>query len=135
MNLPNIEDNDRSAWQERIRALEDESRLAFLARDLDRLDELWSDHFVVNSPINRILDKREVLDLLQKGVIAHSQLEQHIELIRRNGDLVIVMGSELVTNSPDAFIVRRRFTDIWRQEGSSWRLFARHAHVTSEPSK
>jgi hypothetical protein len=50
---------------------------------------------------------------------------------------VILMGLEIVQPVRDApsvgFVagqeVRRRFTNIWKNEGDAWRLFARHANV------
>jgi ketosteroid isomerase-like protein len=128
MNQPAIPDNVHS-WQQEIKALENESRRAFLAQDVARLNELWSDGLVVNSPINRIHYKQQVLDLLAKGVIAHTSLEQNIELLHRHHETVIVMGSELVRNDPESAILRRRFTNLWRREGVAWRLFARHANI------
>jgi hypothetical protein len=53
-------------WQDEIERLEEESRVAFLAQDLDRLRQLWSENLSVNSPINRIHDRSQVLDLLEK---------------------------------------------------------------------
>ncbi len=119
-------------WEKEIRALEEEGCRAFLARDLDRLEATWSDELLVNSPINRVHDKRQVLDLLRAGTIAHASLESRIETIRRHGDLVVVMGSDLVTNSPGGPEIRRRFTNLWRREGASWRLFVRHANIVAE---
>jgi hypothetical protein len=47
------------------------------------------------------------------------------------------MGLETLvpkTDAPAAGLVagqvtRRRFTNIWKKEGGTWRLFARHANV------
>jgi ketosteroid isomerase-like protein len=128
MNQSAPPDNDHS-WQQEIKSLENEGRLAFLAQDVARLSQLWSDDLVVNSPINRIHHKQQVLDLLAKGVIAHASLEQDIELLHRNNDIIIVMGSELVGNDNESAILRRRFTNLWRREGVAWRLFARHANI------
>jgi len=122
----------QSPWETEIRALEAEGCRAFVARDLRRLNELWSDRFVVNSPINRVLDKRRVLDLLQAGTIAHASYESHIEALHRFDGFVVVMGHEAVANSPGGPIVRRRFTNVWIAEGGSWRLIARHANVIAE---
>jgi len=122
-----------SDWEKEIRALEKEGCRAFIARDLGRLEVLWSDDFIVNSPINRVQDKQRVFDLLRAGTIAHSTLESEIDLIQRFGDLVVVMGSDRVTNSPDGPVIKRRFTNVWRLEEGSWRLFVRHANVVPDP--
>lgn len=132
MDSYDINDGDEPDWQEKVIALEDENRRAFVARDFERLEDLWSDQFVVNSPINRVNDKRQLLDLLRAGTIAHSSLQGQIELIQRLGNLVVVMGSEVVTNTPDGPIIRRRFTNLWLAEGGTWRLIVRHANVIAD---
>ena len=134
MDRPDIKGSDQSAWEQEVRALEDEGRRAFLARDLERLNDLWSDHLIVNSPINRVHDKGRVLDLLRAGTIAHSSIESQIETIQRYGNLVVVMGSELATNSPGGPVIRRRFTNLCQAEGSSLRLIARHANMINGPT-
>ena len=124
---------DDVSWQQRITELEGENCRAFIARDIKRLNELWSDQLIVNSPVNQIFEKERVLDLLRAGTIAHSSLESEIEVIRRHGEIVVVMGGESVANSPDGPIFRRRFTNLWRIEDGSWRLFIRHANMIAEP--
>jgi ketosteroid isomerase-like protein len=116
-----------------ITALEKENCRAFVARDIGRLDQLWSDDLLVNSPINRVNDKRLVLELLQAGVIAHVFLENQIEACRIDGDIAIVMGSETVRDKPDGPTLHRRYTNVWRTEGDAWRIFIRHANLIAEP--
>ena len=133
MNHPSTMNGDQSGWRQEVQALEEENRRAFLSRDLERLNTLWSDDLLVNSPINRVNEKRQILDLLQAGVIAHSSLQSHVEVCQRYGDLVVVMGREVVANSPDDLPLHRRFTNVWRAEGGSWRLILRHANVIPAP--
>lgn len=112
-----------------ILALEQAGREAFLARDLRTLENLWSDALQVNSPINRVHSKQQVLALLGAGVIAHTALDATVELVMRHPDTVVVMGSERVVDDPAAPAVHRRFTNVWRREGDAWRLFVRHATI------
>lgn len=121
-------------WQAEIAAVEEAANDAFLKRDLARLDELFSDALVVNSPINAVHDKRKILELLGRGVIGHVSSTIRHELMRRDGDLVVVMGADAVRNSEDAPMLRRRFTNVWRREGGRWRLCARHANVVADVS-
>ena len=114
-----------------ILSLEDAWREAFLARDVARLDALWSDALQVNSPINRVHSKQQVLALLQAGVIAHTALDATVESIVRHGDVVVVMGSERVVDDPAAPPIHRRYTNVWRREGEAWRLFVRHANAVA----
>jgi hypothetical protein len=124
---------DRDAdWQAEIATLEDEANQAFLDRDIGRLEEIFSDELVVNSPINLINDKKKILELLKDHLIGHVSSTIRHEFMRRDGELVIVMGSDAVQNSPAEPVLRRRFTNVWRREGDRWRLYVRHANVIAE---
>lgn len=117
------------AWQQEIRAREEENGRAFLAADLPALDRLWTEDFLVNSPLNFVNDKPRTLALLEAGRIRHTSLTHDIEHMSRHGDVVVVMGSDRVTDPPDGMITHRRFTNLWRLEGGEWRCFARHANA------
>jgi len=54
-------------WEQEIRTLEEQSRVAFLAGDISTLDGLMDDRLLVNSPLNTVKDKAKVLDLLGKA--------------------------------------------------------------------
>jgi len=116
-----------SAWETEIRQIEDECRLAFLAQDVERLRKMLADDLAVNSPLNRINSREQVLDLLQRGIIRHESMEQRIEQIARHGDVVVVMGEDAVKNPGAPAVVRRRFTDVWRDIDGAWKLIARQA--------
>jgi ketosteroid isomerase-like protein len=122
-----------------VRALDDQERAAALNRDVAALDRLWSDGFAVNAPNNQVVvGKRAVLEtFVHSGVIDFSSFERHIEFLRVDGDVTIIMGLETLVPNSDApsaglvagQVVKRRFSNIWRKEEDSWRLFARHANV------
>jgi ketosteroid isomerase-like protein len=117
-----------------VRALDNEERLAALKRDVRALERLWSDQFTVNAPNNKVvIGKRAVLDeFVVSGVIHFTTFERSVEFIRIDGDYALVMGAETVRPraGPSAGqIVSRRFTNVWRKEAGTWRLFARHANV------
>jgi ketosteroid isomerase-like protein len=119
-------------WKTEITASEAESARAFLARDIARLEQLWSDDLLINSPLNKVSPKRQILEMLQKGVIAHHALEQRPEIMRRDGDLVVVMGFDFVQDTPESPVLRRRITNVWRQENGAWRLYIRQATLAPE---
>lgn len=128
-----------SAAEATVRALDDQERLAALNQDLAALERLWSEHFIVNAPSNQILpNRRAVLDWFRKGMTTRSSYERSIEQVRVDGDIAIVMGAETLKptgNAPQAGqTVRRRFTNIWKKEGDTWRLWARHANVIPAPA-
>lgn len=128
-----------SAAVTRIRALDNEERIAALNHDYAALERLWSEHFTVNAPSNVVMPNRKaVLDWFRSGMTTRSSYERIIEHIRIDRDIAIVMGEEVLTptgNAPHAgAMVRRRFTNIWKKEGDAWRLWARHANWIPAPA-
>jgi ketosteroid isomerase-like protein len=117
------------SWEQDIRAREEENRVAFLAGDVAVLDRLWTDDFLVNSPLSLVNDKPRTLALLQAGRIRHSSFTVDIEQMACHGDVVVVMGRDRVTDGPEQTVSHRRFTNLWRLDGGAWRCFARHANV------
>jgi len=126
MNRTPAPDAEAPEWEREIRRLEEEARRAFLDADIATLDRLWADTFTVNSPLERINEKRQVLHLLQSGRIRHSTYECEIERISRHGDVVTVMGRDDVSGPP-AGPARRRYTNVWQLQDGRWRTIARHA--------
>ena len=123
-----------SADEATVRALDDQERAAVLNQDFPALERLWSDQLLVNAPSNQVTrGKRAVLDLVRRGLIRYSLFERRVEFVRVDGDLAFVMGAETVRPIGEAPMagqtVQRRFTNIWRKEGGTWHLIARHANV------
>ena len=125
----------RNPEEDVVRSLDDQERSAALKRDVEALERLWSDQFTVNAPNNKVvIGRRAVLDtFVRGGIINFSSFERKIEYMRIDGDLAILMGGETVRPTADAPMagqtVQRRFTNIWKKEAGTWRLFARHANV------
>ena len=123
------------SWESEVRGREEQARTAFLAADLGALNELMADGYVVNSPLQRVVTKQQLFELIGAGRIRHSTYQSEIDHIVRHGDTVVVMGHDSVTDPPDGAVSRRRYTNVWQLDGGVWRSIARHAHVTSrEPA-
>ncbi|HVZ57839.1 MAG TPA: nuclear transport factor 2 family protein [Chitinophagaceae bacterium] len=125
--------DNHSKVESEIRKLEEKERNAMLNHDTSSLKEVWAADFMVNAPFNRVtLSSREVIDLINKGIIRLSFLTRNIEQIMVKKDVVITMGSEEVVeagNSPTAGqTIKRRYTNIWMKQNGVWRLTARHAN-------
>jgi ketosteroid isomerase-like protein len=133
---------DRTSDEDNVRSLDDQERIAALERDVPALERLWSEDFVVNAPNNQVVaGRRAVLDtFVGSGVINFSRFDRQIEFIRAEGSFVIIMGLETIqplSDAPGAGLVagqtiERRFTNIWKNEAGTWRLFARHANVLAK---
>lgn len=95
-----------SADSAAIHALEEQERLAVLNQDLDTLERIWSERFMVNSPFNQVApDRGVVLDIFRQGMAHYASFDRRIERILLDGDLAIVMGAETVRpigNAPRA---------------------------------
>jgi hypothetical protein len=133
VGIPQHADKIMPRWEADVRALEEQGRLAFLAGDIDTLRGLWSDQLLVNSPINRVHDKEQVIQLLQAGIIRHNSLECHIEFVTRYDEVVVVMGRDQVTDTPEGPTIDRRFTNIWQERNGCWKLIARQATIINQP--
>ena len=116
-------------WEQEIRTLEEQGRVAFLAGDTATLDGMWDNRLLVNSPLNIVNDKARVLGLLGSGRIRHTSDEVEIEHIARYGDVVVVMGRDTVDGPPTHVLTHRRFTNIWQLQDGAWQMIARHAQV------
>jgi Domain of unknown function (DUF4440) len=95
-----------------------------------------ADDLVVNNPLNRIAGRDAVAAFNASGHISYRSYERRIEYAGLRGELVLLMGEEIVTpkgttNPWSGREVRRRFTDMWKQEGGRWVLTARQATVIS----
>ena len=94
---------------------------------------LWSDDFVVTNPLNKFVNKQQVLGMVESGFLVITSLDRQIEYVRVYGDIVIVAGSETVVwggKMPNAGRTEHlRFTGIWMRQEGRWQQIARHANV------
>jgi hypothetical protein len=125
--------NTAGTWEQDVRAAEERHRQAFLATDTAALRAMFSDRLVVNSPLNTVVDKTQLLEMVRSGRIAISSFMQQIEHIERYGDVAVVMGQDAVVYAPPSPLAgqtqKRRFTDMWQMENGRWRFIARQATV------
>lgn len=116
-----------------IRALDLAHAQAIFTGDAKALDRLMDDEVTVNHPTGRIVkEKKELLDLIDKGVIRYTAFERTPERFLFYPDLVVVMGSEVVVpaeGAPNAGQrLQRRYTNAWMKRDGQWRLAFRHAN-------
>ena len=106
---------------------------AFLHEDASELARLWSDDMVVTNPLNKFVDKRQVLGMVQSGVLTFTALDRTITYAHVYGDTVILAGHETATwgsKMPHAGKTDNLlFTAVWMKVGGRWQEVARHANV------
>lgn len=116
-----------------VRQLSDQEVQAMLHSDADAMARLWSDDLVVNNPLQKFVDKKQVLGLVKSGFLAFTSYERQIGYIRDYGNTVIVAGHETLVFSgkmPNAGKTQHlRFTAVWMKQHGRWQEVARHADI------
>ena len=106
---------------------------AFMDQDAGELASLWSDDMVVTNPLNKFVTKRQVLGMVQSGVLTFTSNDRVIEYAHVYGDTVILAGRETVTwgsKMPHAGKTEHLlFTAVWMKRAGHWQEVARHANV------
>ena len=97
----------------------------------DELGQFFAADCLVHGSSNEILDCREVVERFRSGKLSFSAYERKIERTLVNGDVVVLMGEEIVTaaGEPGARPIHRRITSAWRKIDGRWQQFARQSTV------
>jgi uncharacterized protein (TIGR02246 family) len=127
----------------RVTAAANDPRIAAALAAVDRMDAALIDddhatfaaqlgpNLVVNNPQNGVSVREAVGQRSNTGLIRYSQYARSVEYAGMLDDAVVLMGEERVIprgDGPDAGQqVRRRFTDLWKQDGARWVLVLRQA--------
>jgi ketosteroid isomerase-like protein len=114
-----------------IRTLEQAEVKAVLAKDSVTLLKLWDKDYVVNSPDNVVVFPGKTT--LDRPVLKRARISftREVEQVIIQGDVAFAMGNETVVTASQT--LKRRYTNIWMQKGSSWQLVARHASIICPP--
>jgi hypothetical protein len=118
-----------------IRNLENMEGEAWVKKDSITLFRLFSPDLVVNSPLNKVIGLEVLKKLIRAGKVDVSFSEKNIEKVSFINDMAVVMGSDIV--KPQGAMdnagktVTRRYTDVWINGSTGWRLTIRQATVIS----
>ena len=119
--------------EEEIRKVNAQEVEALLRNDIGALGHIWSDDLVVTNPLNKFVNKQEVLRLIESGTLAFASYERRIEYVHLYQNTAIVVGSETVIwagKMPNAGKTSLlRFTGIWARQNGHWQEVARHANI------
>ena len=124
----------------RIKAvLEARTRAADAAtrQDWKTVEDLFAPDVVVHSPINRVVQRDDIVARFRNGQIAAEPdtATVRLEFVGVRGDSVVIMAEESFRPGPKApnagKLIRRRATDIWKQYGGAWKLAIRQATITA----
>jgi len=116
-----------------LRSLNAQEVDALMHNDLKTLSRLWSDDFVVTNPLNKFVDKQQVVELIESKTLAFKSYDRQIEYIRIHDATAVVAGNETVVwagKMPNAGKTSQvRFTAVWMKQKGRWQEVARHANI------
>ncbi len=119
--------------EDQVRRLSAEEVQAFLRKEPATLARLWSDDFVVTNPLNQFVTKKQVLGMVESGVLEIASFDRQIDYLKVYGDTVILAGRETVLwggKMPNAGRTEQlRITAVWMRQQDRWQQVARHANV------
>jgi Domain of unknown function (DUF4440) len=123
-----------------LRAADAEELRNVLTGDANAMRSLMHPNYMVNSPVNQIVRKDQLIKLLSEGKIASEAIERTIEATAITDNVGIVMGRETIKPKPSSElglvhgvkILERRFTNVFVFEHGNWRLLARQSTVIQE---
>jgi hypothetical protein len=122
--------------EEEIRRLNAKEVEALLRNDIKTLGRLWSDDFIVTNPLNKFVNKQQVVGLIESSTLAFTSYEREIVYVHSYRDMVIVAGSETVVwagKMPTAGKTSHlRFTAVWIKQDGRWQEVARHANIINQ---
>ena len=109
---------------------------ALVAGDMATFAAVFTDDAAINSPQNTVNRPAQAKGRFAAGLIAYSRYDRVIDYAAvRPGGEVVVMGEERLVprdGAPNAGrTVRRRFTDVWRDESGTWKLALRQATIVA----
>lgn len=127
-----------AALEDEMRALDLAHARAIFEGDAKALDRLMDDEVTVNHPTGRIVkEKKELLDLIEQGVIRYAAFERTPERFLFFPGMVVTMGGEVVVPAPGApnagRRLQRRYTNAWMKRDGQWKLAFRHANNSCPP--
>jgi uncharacterized protein (TIGR02246 family) len=128
---------DAQAAEKEVRQASEKEVQAFLKKDPQALANLWADEMVVTNPLNKLVTKKQVLDLVHSGFLVINSYDRNVEYFRLiNPNTAALAGSETVVwggKIPLAGAPRHlRFTAIWEKRDGRWLEVLRHANVLPE---
>jgi hypothetical protein len=120
-----------------LRAADAEELQNVLTGDANAMRSLMHPNYMVNSPVNQVVRKDQLIKLLSEGKIASESIERTIEATAITGNVGIVMGRETVIPKPNSELglahgvktLERRFTNVFVFDQGNWRLLARQSTV------
>ena len=120
-----------------LAALAARKRLGEVMRALDiaGIEALMAPDILVNAPINKVVDRKNIVGRLKANQISYeTEALETIDFVGMRGDMVVIMGEEVLRPNKEAPYAGkteyRRSTDVWKPFDGVWKLWIRQATIT-----
>jgi hypothetical protein len=122
-----------------LRAADAEQMRIIVQADAEAQQAFMHPNYMINGPMNRVLHKYVIVDMLAHGKMGNDSFERVIEDLAITGNVGIVMGREVVHPTPESElgmrhgdkVLNRRFTNVFLFESGKWRFLARQATIVN----
>jgi ketosteroid isomerase-like protein len=107
---------------------------AIMSHDSAGVKAVWADDFIVNSPNNEVLNRDQVIAVMERDFLDYQDFRKHITFVGEKPEMTIVMGFDTMVpkKGPGAGKqVMRPFTDVWTKRSDGWKLVARQATIAA----
>jgi|SRR5215469_2052460 len=114
-----------------MRALESKWNDAYKRGDIDAMNALLADDFIITTEDGATYSKAGYIAHL-RGSPEHVATAQNSDVkVRMHGNVAIVTGAyfEKGTSNGQPYEYRDRFTDVWVNGGGEWVIFASHYSI------
>lgn len=104
-------------------ALEKQFAQAIIKADVDALDEVVSEDWIIIGPEGAVVGKAGFLAVVRSGALTHSSMESDEARVRVYGDTAIVTARVAAAGAyqGQAFTTRERSTDVFVRQHGHWR--------------
>lgn len=120
-----------------VAALAARKRLGEMMRavDIAGVEALMAPDILVNAPINKVVDRKNIIGRLEAAQISYEREAVEVfDFVGVRGDMVVIMGEEILHPNKDAPYAGkteyRRSTDVWKPFDGVWKLWIRQATIT-----
>ncbi len=132
---------DRDSDVLSVLQVNDQLTAEMLKANASAVQAMLSDQFIASDPSNTVRNKDDLVAVVASGRLQYDSFEVEIDAAQRlGGGLVVLMGVETSTQSAvpadgelkrtaTSKALKRRFTNVYRQEEGVWRLLVKQSTV------
>jgi ketosteroid isomerase-like protein len=103
--------------------LEKQFAQAIVKADVDALDNIVSDDWIIIGPEGKVINRPGFLDVVRSGALAHSSMESDETRVRVYGDTAIVTARVVTAGAyqGQAFTTHERSSDVFVRQQGHWK--------------